>query len=299
MIFANLSAGRGRARAQIENVRAVFASDDVPAEIVFTASPSEMKQRVQEALKTASRILVALGGDGTLHGVVNAAADAGRLSDTIFGVLPAGGGNDFALTLGLPNNPVHAARLLLRGNVMRVDLAHAQTADGKASFYLGGGGLGLDAVAARLASTTYRNWPGRSRYLVAAIRALRNFQPLNLRIEFPGSELPAVSLRALLAAVLNTPAYGAGLRLAPDASITDSALNLVVVRDLRFLQVLNVLSRLLFVAQLTPWQARRFCVRRVRLSAEAPAIFHGDGEILGPAPVEVEIYPGALQILAP
>jgi diacylglycerol kinase (ATP) len=104
---------------------------------------------------------------------------------------------------------------------------------------------------------------------------------------------------ALLAGVLNTPSYGAGLRLAPDTRIDDGLLTTLLVRDLSASQVLAVVPRLLARGDLPESYVARASATRVRLTTDRECLFHGDGEILGPAPVEIEVLPNAVRVLAP
>src|SRR5260370_4171658 len=134
-------------------------------------------------------------------------------------VWPVGGGNDFVAALGIHRDPLKATEAILRGRPRYADLVRARTADGRERFYVGGGGVGLDGEAARYASGSYRHLPGRIRYIASALRALAGYLPLDVQVEFPGSEHGPVMAKALLAGVLKTPTYGAGLRLAPDATI--------------------------------------------------------------------------------
>jgi diacylglycerol kinase (ATP) len=131
------------------------------------------------------------------------------------------------------------------------------------------------------------------------LRALREFTPLRVRAEFPGSELPPIETKVLLAAALNTPTFGGGVRLAPDAQMDDGWLDLAFVEDLSALQVLGLLPGLLKSGTLPNSHVQRTRARRVRLVTDRPCFFHGDGEILGPAPVEVEVVPGAARVLGP
>ncbi len=165
--------------------------------------------------------------------------------------------------------------------------------------YVGGGGVGLDAEAAAYASGAYRRFPGRLRYIAAALRALRGFAPLQVRAEFPESELPPIESKVLLAGVLNTPTYGAGLRLAPEAQISDGWIDAVFLDDLSFWGVLKLLPRLMRSGDLQTPQVKRIRAKRVKLTTGKPCMFHGDGEIIGPTPVEIEVVPHAVQLLAP
>jgi diacylglycerol kinase (ATP) len=277
-------------------IRNAFAARQFPAEFVFTESVQDLELLASQAIAAGRRVLLALGGDGTFQGLANAAF--GR--DVLVGILPAGGGNDFAYTIGMPKkDPTGAARAILASRPRAIDLLRARTADGRERLYAGGGGIGLDAEAARHAATTYRHLPGRLRYLAGAVRAFCGFQRLTVHAQFPGSEVPPIKARALVAAALNTPMYGAGIRLAPAAQVDDGLLTAIVVKDLSALEVLALVPRLLLRGDLPNSKVQRVSVPRVRLTADCECLFHGDGEILGPAPVEIEVVPNAIRVLAP
>lgn len=294
-VFVNPNAGSGRTRASLPLIRKLFAERGFCAEFVFTANAKELESQAKIAVKSGKRVLLAMGGDGTFQGLVNAAYG----NEIVLGVLPSGGGNDFALALGLPDDTVTAAEAILRSRPKYVDLVRAKTADGRERLYLGGGGVGLDAKAAPHASGTFRRWPGRLRYVASALLALWGYQPVGVHVEFPGSDLAGITAKALLAGVLNTPTYGAGIKAAPGARTDDGLLDVVVLEDLRLLQVLALLPRLLQSGELRTPHLRRVQACAVRLTTDRPCLFHGDGEILGPTPVEIEVVPGAVQVLSP
>jgi len=294
-VFVNRSAGRRLANSYLPRLQTIFESNGVSVRFVETSDAMELEAAVRSAVEQSNRVLLALGGDGTFQALVNGVYE----SDVTVGILPAGGGNDFAAALGLPNDPFSGAQIILESKPRSVDLVRVRTADGRTRLYAGGGGVGLDAEAARFASGPYRGLPGRLRYVASALHALSAHLPLKIRLEFPGEDFPPVESVSLLAGVLNTPTYGAGLRLAPDARIDDGLLEVVMLEDLSALRVLKLLPRLMGSGELRTSKVKRWGVRRVRISADRACLFHGDGEILGPTPVEIEVVPSAVQVLAP
>jgi len=295
IVFVNSVAGGSRARSYLAQIRKLFESFHVHAQFVMTNSAAELESSAQNAISQGQRVLLAMGGDGTFQALANATFGA----ETLLGILPVGGGNDFAAALGLPDDPVKAADAILRGTPRFVDLAKVRTAEGRTRLYAGGGGVGLDAEAARYASGAYRWLPGRSRYLASALRALVGYVPIEVRIDFPGSDLISWKAKALLAAVLNSPSYGAGLRLAPAATLDDGSLHVVLIEDIGRFGALRLLPRLMGSGELRTSHVKRWRVSKVRLTARKPGLFHGDGEILGPMPVEIEVVPRAVRVLAP
>ena len=294
-VFVNSVAGGGRARSYLKQIQKFFESFHVQAQFVMTNSATELESSAQTAISLGRRALFAMGGDGTFQALVNAAFGA----EVLLGVFPVGGGNDFAAALGLPDDPLKAADAILRGEPRFVDLVRVRTAEGQTRLYAGGGGIGLDAEAARYASGAYRRFPGRSRYIASALRALVGFVPLDVRVDFPGSDLIPQEAKALVAAVLNSPTYGAGLRLAPGATLEDGSVHVVLIEDIGTIGVLRLLPRLMGSGELRTSRVKRWQVRKVRLTTQNPTVFHGDGEILGTTPVDIEVVPRAVQVLAP
>lgn len=294
-IFVNSLAGGGRAPRYLKRIQKVFESFQVDARFVMTNSAEELESCAKTALSEGRQSLFAMGGDGTFQALANAAFG----TEALLGILPLGGGNDFAAALGVPEDPVKATQVILGGEPRFVDLVRVRTADVKTRLYAGGGGIGLDALAARYASGAYRRFPGRSRYIASALRAVVGFVPLEVSVEFPGDEGSQRHARALLAAVLNTPTYGAGLKLAPGATLNDGMLHVVLIEDIGLLGILCLLPRLMGSGELRTSRVRRWQAKKVRLLTREPTEFHGDGEILGRTPVEIELVQNAVKVLAP
>jgi diacylglycerol kinase (ATP) len=295
IVFVNFKAGGGRARHYLTQIQKLFESSQVHAEFALTNSAAELESSAKNAIANGRRTLFAMGGDGTFHALANAAFGA----DALLGVLPLGGGNDFAAALGLPDDPVKAAEALLRGHPRFVDLARVRTGEGRARLYAGGGGIGLDAQALQYANGIFRHFPGRFRYIASALRALARYVPIDVRLEFPESAFNPIDAKALLADVLNIPTYGAGVHLAPGADISDGLLEVVLLENLNLFEIMALLPRLIASGEVRTSHLKRWRIQRVRLTTARSCLFHGDGEIIGPTPVEVEAVPRAIRVLAP
>lgn len=295
MVFVNSAAGRGRARAYLRQIQKLFESFQIQAQFVTTSSAAELERSAQNVISQRRSALFAMGGDGTFQALANAAFG----TDALLGIIPLGGGNDFAAALGLPDDPVQAAEALLRGHPRFVDLARVRTAEGRTRLYSGGGGIGLDAEAAQYANGVFRHFPGRLRYIASALRALAGYVPIDVRLEFPESAFGTMEAKALLAGVLNTPTYGGGLHLAPGADLSDGLLDVVLIENLSLFGVLALLPRLTVSGELRTSCVKRWRIQRVRLTTGRRCLFHGDGEIIGPTPVEIEVVPQAIRVLAP
>jgi diacylglycerol kinase (ATP) len=292
LVVTNPAAGRGRAGRILPAVEAYLATQGVQTVFRLPESLDELRGLVRQAPADGYSAVVGLGGDGTFHQILN----AGQGLSIPLGLIPAGGGNDIARALGIPADPLEAAHSLLRSRERRVDAIRMRAADGREALYAGAGGAGLDAEAAHLANTRFRHVPGVARYVAAAIAAFRQARPLEITLEADGTLLHS---KILLVSVANSPSYGNGVLIAPDASPFDGWMDVVMVSPLRWSQLLDGLLLALRSGDIRWPEMRRLRARRVRLATDRPVIFHGDGEVLGETPAELEILPGALRVLLP
>jgi diacylglycerol kinase (ATP) len=298
LVFVNPSAGGGHAADSLISLRAFAVRSAWHVEFRMTSSATDLDSKARVAAESGHSRLFVLGGDGSFQDLVNATAN---YSDVVLGILPAGSGNDLADALALPHHPVRAAELLRDGRVCLMDAVCVETADGQTRIYTGGGGVGIDAEASFIASTRFRNWTGRFRYLLSAAFALMQTRPTSIRVSWSANGTSAMSLatEALLVAVLNTPSYGSGLRFAPAAKINDGILDLVVVDSLPAFEFLKALPMLIFLGEVRSPRVKRFPIHQVKIETTIPCRFHGDGEILGYTPVKIHVLPGAIRILCP
>lgn len=292
-VFVNSCAGGGRAAGRIAAVRAGFAKRNFRVKLAECESPEEIRKSIQAAVASGCQRLVAMGGDGTLQLLVRETIGF----DVSVGVIPVGGGNDVARALGIKNWD-DAIDVVIARRTRAIDVVSVRFTNGEEAKYLGGGGVGLDAEAARRASGKFKRWPGRLRYLAAAIDALRDCSGVDLDLEISGLAQP-IRGPVLLAAVLNTPSYGGGVRLAPNAQIDDGELDLVVVPMLSRSEIARLIPGLLFRGELRTPGVRRFRAPRARLCAHRNPWFHGDGELLGQVPIEIAVLPRAIRMLVP
>lgn len=295
LVIVNPAAGRGRAKRAQPVVADYLREHGLLADFVESQSGEDIERRAAEAAAGGYGCVAVLGGDGAFHHLVRGAFG----HNLVLGFFPAGHGNDIADALRIPKDAVAAAHAFLTGRPRNVDVVRARLAQGRTGLYVGAGGMGLDAEAALLANGRFRRLPGAARYVAAALWALTTFEPLRLEVELDGERAAEGSGPVILAAVANAPRYGSGVWIAPMAKLDDGLLDVTLVSDLPWTRLLEAIPVLLRTGDLRWPEIRRYRARRVRLAADRPALFHGDGELLGTSPVELEVLPGAVQVMAP
>lgn len=295
-MIVNPAAGAGLASKSRSSVADYFTAQGRKVEFSESASSDDLRRQAARATAEGFRFVIALGGDGAVHHLVEGLFGDLFGTPAIAGILPAGNGNDIARALGIPLDPVRAAEAFLHSQARPIDVVRSQFADGRTAHFLVAGGMGLDAEAAHLANTIFKQWPGVTRYLAGALTAFFDGATFNLRAEI---DSVAWSGRALLAVVANGPYYGSGIRIAPEAKMNDGTLDVLLVRDVPWTRLLEAIPILLTSGDLRFREIERFRGHRVRLEADRPVKVHGDGEFLGESPVEFSILPGAIRVMAP
>jgi diacylglycerol kinase (ATP) len=230
--------------------------------------------------------VLVVGGDGALHSVLDHVAD----SDLVFGLIPAGTGNDTARSLGIPVKDVNAAiDLIIAGNVRTIDLARADEA-----YVATVVASGFDSKVNERANEM--TWPrGNMRYNIAMVAELREFEPLPFTLVLDGK---TIEREAMLVAVGNGPSFGGGLRICEGAKLDDGLLDVVVINPVSKPKLLRVFPKLYKGTHVTLPEFERHLVREVTLTSPG-IVAYGDGERLGPLPMTTRICPGALRVFAP
>jgi len=289
LVLVNPTAGHGRARRVAPAVASYLRAQGTAADFAESHSGEDLERRAAEAAAQGYRHVVALGGDGAFHHLLNGTFG----HDVVLGFFPCGNGNDIAMGLGIPIEPLAAAHAFLRAAPVPVDVLRARCTSGRERLFVGAGGMGLDAEAARLVHGHFRRLPGVVRYVAAALWALRSFEPMDMRIEIDGKPWRG---QALFAAVANSPSYGAGVKIEPAARMDDGWLNLVLVDDMPWTKLVEAIPPVLLTGDLRLPEIQRYRARHIRLEAEREAWLDGDGELLGEAPAEIEVLPEAVRV---
>jgi YegS/Rv2252/BmrU family lipid kinase len=287
VFLVNPRAGRGRGAPVAAQLGGLLASRGVDADVRRTTAPRQAIAMARDAARDAD-VVVAVGGDGTAHEVVNGIAG----SETALGVIPVGSGNDLAFALGLPRDPAAALDVILHGRTRTIDLARY---DG--GWFVNSLGLGFEAQVT-LESRRIRRLRGFAIYLWAVARALRGLRCPYLRIRADGEILEG---RSLLLCIGNGPRVGGGFRLTPDARNDDGWLDLCLVEAMSRTALLGLLPRSLGGTHVRDPRVRMLRAREIDVACPEGFPFHVDGEIADTAcrQLSVRIVPRALNVRVP
>jgi diacylglycerol kinase (ATP) len=293
LVIVNPAAGGGRALRAEADVAKLLKLSGYAADFAHSQSSEDMREQAERAVREGYRYVVALGGDGGFHHVVEAL----RGTKAVAGFFPAGNGNDIAADLGIPADPLDATEAFLKSAPRPIDLIRARFRDGRTAHYIGAGGMGLDAEAAHLANTKFKRLPGVTRYLAGAIWEFFRGGSIGLHAEIDGI---AWDGRVLFVAVANSTRYGSGIRIAPDAKMDDGWIDVALVQEIGLARLVEAIPIVLTSGDLRGFpEVKRYRCKRIELGTERPAKVHGDGELLGETPVELSVVPRAVQVMTP
>lgn len=259
-------------------------------EATFTADAAATSRLAAQAVRRGDDVVAVLGGDGTAH----LAAQAVAGTATALAVLPSGSGNDLAAALGLPTDAVaaaeHVAAALRSGRRRRIDVG--RVADGACfSTVLC---TGFDASVNARANAM--RWPaGPRRYDLAVLAELAALAPRPVRVQVGGR---AVEFEAILVAVGNGPYYGGGLRICPDATLTDGLLDVIAIAAVSRRRLLRVFPSVRTGAHVHEPEVTVLRGATVRIDGDPGWPVYADGEPQGTLPVTVHSEPGALTVVA-
>jgi diacylglycerol kinase (ATP) len=249
--------------------------------------------KVHRALALTPDALVVVGGDGMVSLAVNAVAQ----TSIPFGVIPAGTGNDLARGVGLPVGDIPAAitRLIeaLQREPQRLDLGRVTSSDGTTvRWFASILSAGFDAVVNERANTMKRPH-GKSRYIIALLRELFSFSPVNYTITMGGH---TTTQRAMLISVANNTSMGGGMKVTPEASMRDGILDVFILKPLSKLRFLRLFPRVFAGTHITePEVSIQPCTQ---VTIDAPGIVaYADGERVWALPVTVDVVPAAVRML--
>lgn len=263
-------------------------------------SAAEARDRALAAVAADVDALVVVGGDGMAHLGVGACAG----TKVPLGIIAAGTGNDIARGLGLPVGNIEESVFVVRTALAGTDLALQRrqvdavrvTCPWRPAWYAGVLSAGFDAIVNERANGW--GWPrGRMRYNLAVARELPLFKPLRYRLEIDGAseEIPA-----MLVAVANAPSFGGGMRITPDARMDDGLLEVFLLRPLPLVEFLRLFPKVFSGSHVHHPAVSIRRAERVRIETlDKPVVAYADGERLTGLPLQAEIVPQALTVLAP
>lgn len=293
---ASFGASRDVGPAVVQTLRAMGH------EVTSLTEPDfeQLLASARAAVKKRPDALVVVGGDGMVNLGTNLVAG----TRVPLGIVPSGTGNDMARGLGIPHDDTEAAIRSLDAALAagprtidagRITWTDAETGEKGERWFACALSAGFDAIVNERANAM-RHPKGPSRYILALLAELARLKPLSYRLVLDGEPLES---KAVLVALGNSVSLGGGMKITPDALLDDGLFDVLLVKPLSRVAFLRIFPRVFAGTHVTDSRVRIVRAKRVRIEADVPLVAYGDGERIAALPLDVEVVPGALRVLAP
>jgi len=297
LIF-NPIANLGRAWSTASSLRPVV-QEFGGADWSGTVYPTHATELAYKAGLDGYDLVIALGGDGTIHEVINGLMKLPKEQRPVLGVVPLGSGNDFAHTLGISSQSEVALRQVLGGTAQPVDVGVVEDNLGRREFWINTVGLGFDAVVT-IRSRRIPIVHGFTVYFLAVLQTiLLNYIPFHIKVKMDDQNWEETDLMFV---ACNGKREGGGFQVAPEADPFDGKLDLIAVTKIPRLKMLYTLPYFLNGSQNRLSYIRSGKFKKLELTSDHPLIIHTDGEVFAgfrskSTQLSIEIIPGGLNII--
>jgi YegS/Rv2252/BmrU family lipid kinase len=298
-LIVNPASACGRTGRHFDRIARAIRDEVGEFDFAFTRGPGDGVRLAREAVSGGSRVVVAVGGDGTASEVIEGISASPR-GEVLFGFIPRGTGSDLRRTLGYSADPGEAARVLANGREWTCDLGRVEFvgSDGAPSVrhFVNESGCGISGRTVQQVERLGKAVGGRIAYLLGAGKALVGWRDQPVRWRVDGGAWRDEAITCL--SVCNGRYFGGGMMVAPDARMDDGLFDVTVWKGFGFVDLLRKRPMLYDGSHVTLPNTQRFRGRTVEVepAGDAPVLLELDGEQPGTLPARFTMFPGALRL---
>jgi YegS/Rv2252/BmrU family lipid kinase len=302
---SSASGGTGEAwPAVASDLRSEFGS----FQTTFTKVRGDASSLAAEAARKGTKLIIACGGDGTISEVANGIVSSGK--DAELGILPSGTGGDFRRSLEIPANSRAAARILREGRTRRIDVGRISFVDHSGAeamrYFVGVASCGMSTKVIERVKAGGPDWlpantpkwiGGRVSFGASLLQTAMRTEPTRLLVQLDDAHERHLLVTNLC--VANARYFGGGMKIAPDAKLTDGKFDVISVGDLSAIKIFTSAPRIylgshLSLPEVSHGLARKLTVRSAE--RETQIDLEVDGELPGRLPATFQIIPEALRV---
>ncbi len=289
----NPKARGGRTKKYSERIISVLDDHGIDNMIESSSSIEDARSKVEQALSEGYNTLIAIGGDGTVHHIANMAIE----SDTLFAVIPAGSGNDFAASLTMTNDIDRSIDTLLDGKEMKLSTVRTTTSDG--SFWtINIADVGLGAKVAYSAQRKLKWMAGQIKYDLISVWEIFAHKAFNARINFDGNE-EEIPMHMLIAGMGQTAA--SGMNFLPDVRFNHNTMQGGIIQtNCNKFQMARALQKVRRAQHKDLPYIRMFRAKKIEVEVLGEEIMvESEGEMRGTTALTMEVVPERFRVIVP
>ena len=292
-LIVNPSAGNTNFRKSWICIQSLLKTKEIFFSFAFTQYTKHELVLVDEAIKQGYRNFISVGGDGTLHHVVNGIMMQRytKTSNIKLGVIPLGTGNDWIRTYKIPNSIEKAINVIVNDTVIFQDIGCITLASGKKEYFNNLAGIGYDGYVVK--NLKYLKKIGSIAFLLSGLYSLLSYRKKKYSITIGDETLKEECLMIIFGICKYS---GGGLRVTKYPNPTDGLLDITIVKKFSFFNLLFNLPKLYNGNIVHHKKVDNYKVKELNIINDN-SIIEADGEIVGTGSLKVHIIPNAIQFL--
>lgn len=304
MLVCNPVSGSGLGLSRLARVLRTLDNAGVPYAAETTKGRGDATRLARSAIQSGCAAVISIGGDGTLFEVVNGVMDplsvgAPLREGVSVGLIQAGRGSDFGRSAGIPSDVDSACARLLAGRTETIDLGYVRyrafNGQERGRYFANAAGMGFDAEVTVRANAAPRVLGGAVPYLSSLLMTLCSYKNKRITVKADSAEPWHGKINSMV--VANGQYFGGGMKIAPDASISDGKFDVVVLGDLGKIDLVRNVPRVYDGSHITHPKVTASRALHLRATSPDRLLLQADGEVLGTAPATFTIVPAALRLI--
>ncbi len=298
-VIVNPVAGANKSTfRQWPHIQSLLRENGLSFDFQYTEGVGHASELARLAASDGYLFLVAVGGDGTIHEVANGLLNSPNAGAATMGVVSTGTGNDFIRSMGIPRDYVKACKCVMGNRRSLIDVGLVEfEQNGKTArrYFINSAGVGFDAEVAEAGKSVPRFMGNTVPFVLALLKTLPRYRNKDIRMNIDGRE----EARRVLSVVVSNGAYfGGGMRIAPEAELSDRRLDVVTIGDVGKAELLQVFPRVYKGTHITHPKVRMEKAEKITIECDQRILLQADGELLGEGPVTFQVVPAALNVVA-
>jgi len=295
-IIINPVAGAKSTRRKWSRIRRLLKHVGLSFDYEYTEGVGHAIELARAAASDGYRYLVAVGGDGTVNEVANGILSSTN-STTPLGIVSTGTGSDFVRSVGIPRDYASACSFLTSSRRLLIDVGvveYQRQGQTLKRFFVNAAGVGFDAAVVETTERLPKYFGGTIPYLAGLMRTLFGYRNKSVVLRIDDK---VESSRILSVVVSNGCYLGGGMHMAPEASLNDSLLDVVVIGDVGKFELLKALPMVYKGTHGTHPKVSIEKASNITVKSSERMLVHADGELLGEGPASFWLMPAALSIV--
>ena len=289
-LIANPGAGKASDTAKnLKLVTGYLKKNGLKVDVAFAKPKEEATPIARRAIKDGYKIVVAMGGDGTIEAVMR-----GLIGGKVrLGIVPAGTENNIAKSLGISEDLEEACALIVSDNTLKLDVGQVKTRKGKKFVFFEMATVGLSAA---IYPDAVKVVSGKLSSIKAAALTFIH-QETSPKVFLTFNDESKIELETMLVMVSNTPGFGKNFMVAPEASLQDGLLDISVYPDFSKAELLGYYAAVMNGGYSGDGKVQHYQARKLRVKTSPKLDVMADGVALGKGTVTIKVRPGALRVI--